>query len=64
MLFRLHRKIMMRTHGAATRDQINEVKTTNRRGEIRRTPARTDHRNSRGYAMYRGLYLCKCLLIL
>ena len=60
MLYRLHRKDTLKLHGAVTPDQITHVKSSNRRGEVKRTPARTDHRNSRGYAMYRGLYLCTC----
>ena len=61
MLMRLQIKTTLQLHGAITRDLISHVKTNNRRGEVKRTSARSDHRNERGYGMYRGVYLCKLL---
>ena len=58
-MFRLQIKLHLKTHGAVERDSISYMKTSNRRGEVKRTSARSDHRNERGYGMYRGVYLGK-----
>ena len=43
--------------GAVTRDQWKRVKGKKRAGEIIRSPARSEFRNSRGYKLYYGLYV-------